>query len=90
MAITIFALSLTIYEIFAKQIKYQNLTFKMRVDVKDEKNGTWAILLEIFDSIIGDFFKILATRQHTFTQKGYTQRQTWVMIIGKICKALCA
>ena len=29
----------------------------MRVDVKGEKNWTWAILLEMFDSTIVDFSK---------------------------------
>ena len=41
----------------------------MKVKVKEKRNGTCNIRLEIFDSILVIFFIILATRQHMFTQK---------------------
>ena len=41
MAIVIFALSLNIYEIFTKKIIFKNLTLKMNIKVKEEKNRTW-------------------------------------------------
>ena len=58
MAIVMRALSLTIYEIFANQIKCKKLTLKMKVKVKKEKNWTCANRA-MFDSIL-IFFGILA------------------------------
>ena len=49
MTIVIFTLSLTIDEIFPKEIKY-SFTLKMKVKV-EEKNGTCTIGLEMFNSI---------------------------------------
>ena len=40
----------------------------MKVKVKDEKSGICVIQLEMLDSV-GDFFSILAARQHMFTEK---------------------
>ena len=40
------------------------MTLKMKVKVKEEKND---ILLEMSDSNIGEFFRILAICEHTFT-----------------------
>ena len=40
----------------------------MKVKVKDKKNETCDIGLEMLDSIC-EFFKILATGEHTFVQK---------------------
>ena len=48
-AIVMFAVSLTIYEIFAKQIKCKSLILEMQI--KEEENGTVAIRLEMFDSV---------------------------------------
>ena len=41
----------------------------MKVKVKEEENETCSIRLKMYDSVIGDFFRMLATRQHAFTQK---------------------
>ena len=49
MAIVMFALSLTVYEIFANLIIFQNIDLEMKV--KEWKNETYAIRLKIFDSI---------------------------------------
>ena len=42
-AIVMFALSLTVYEIFANKIKYQKFDLEMNVNINDEKNRTWAV-----------------------------------------------
>ena len=61
---------------------------------KEEKNWTCANRLEMFDSIFVIFFRILATQQHTFTQKCNTFTHTCthtardgVLTIVEICKA---
>ena len=57
LATVMYVLSLTIYEIFAKQ-NAKNFTLKMKVKVKvKEKNGTVAMPLEMSDSITGDFYQ---------------------------------
>ena len=59
----------------------------MKVKVKEEKKGTCAIRLEMFDYTDVYFFQILATWQHTFMHKDiHTPRETGMMTIGKICK----
>ena len=61
MAMVMFDPSLTIYGIFANQVTCQkfDLKMKVKVKVKEAKNGTCEILLEIFESIFV-FFRILA------------------------------
>ena len=70
MAIVMFALCLTICEIFTKLIKCQ------KHDLENQGQGgekwTCAIRLDMFDSIWTIFFRIFATWEHTFTQKGNT------------------
>ena len=46
------------------------------VKVKKKKNGTCAIQLKMLDSIRMNLFRILATWQNTFKQKGYTHTDT--------------
>ena len=69
MAILMFALSLTVCDIFATQEKCQNFDLENECQVQGEKNGTCAIRLEIVESILVIFFRILATWEHTFMQK---------------------
>ena len=47
-----FAPSLTIYEIVLNQIKCKSAALKMKVKVRNEKNETYAVRLEMFDSIL--------------------------------------
>ena len=51
MKIGMFSLSLTIYEIFANQIKCPNFDIEMKVKMKDEKDRLCNIRMEMFDSI---------------------------------------
>ena len=44
----------------------------MKVKVKEQKNGTCAIRLEIFDSIWVICFRMLVTWEHTLTQTAHT------------------
>ena len=81
MAIVMFALSLTVYEIFTE------IYLKNEGQGQWVENGTCAIRLEMFDSLYVIFFRILAIWEQTFAQKvRHTQRETEVMTIGKICK----
>ena len=52
-----FPLSLTICKIFAKQEKCKTLTMKVKVKIDELKNGTCAIRLKLFDSILVNFFQ---------------------------------
>ena len=82
-AIVMFVLSHPIYDIYANHIKWQkkfvveNEHQGQVIEKQDLRHSTGNVRL-----YIGDFFRILATRQHTFRQK---QRRTWVLSIGKIC-----
>ena len=70
--IAIFVVSLTIYDIFGKDNEMPKVfILKIKARIKDLKKRTYTIRLETFASIyIGDIsFIILATWQHTFTQK---------------------
>ena len=51
MVIAMFALYLTVYEIFANYEKCQNFDLKNEGQVMEYKNGTCAIRLEMFDFI---------------------------------------
>ena len=51
MAIVMFALSLTFYEIFANKEKCLNCGLENEGKVKEQKNGACAIQIEIFESI---------------------------------------
>ena len=91
MAIIMFAVHPTVFEIFVKQEKCQNWPWKWSFTVK-KKNGTCSILLEMSASMYIIIFWILATWEHTSTQKiwhthTHTQRETGVLTIGKICNA---
>ena len=44
-----FALSLIIYEIFAKIIRFQKFDFDFDLQVNEERNGRWAIRRNMFD-----------------------------------------
>ena len=92
LAIVIFALSRTIYEIFANQIKCQ----KFDLQNEDQRLGENRDLRHTTRNVrfhIGDFSPefYIATWQYSFTQNGnthlHTQRETGVLITGKICKA---
>ena len=65
-----FPLSFTFCEIFANNKKMPSLTLKMKINVKEETNGTRAIRLEIIDFILVFFSRILTHWQHIFTQTG--------------------
>ena len=56
MAVAKFALFLTIYQIIANQGKCQKFTTKIKVKVKEKKNGTYAIRKEMFESLTGELF----------------------------------
>ena len=80
-ATVMFAVS-TIFEIFAKHIKCQTFDLEhegQRGEKLDLRHATENILFHI-----GDFFRILATCEHTFTQKGtnihtctHSERHGW-------------
>ena len=72
MAIVMFALSLTICEIFTKIIKYQSFDLEnegqgQEVEERNLRHSTGNIRLHI-----GEFFRILTTCEYMFTQTGYT------------------
>ena len=48
--------SVAVYEIFAKEVKFQSLSLKVKVKVKKE-NGTCSILLGMFESMRMHFKK---------------------------------
>ena len=66
LAIVVFALSLTIYEIFANLIKLQNFDLEIEGQVMENKR-TGNVRFHI-----GDFFRIVSTLEHTFTHIGNT------------------
>ena len=69
MTIVMFALiSLTIYEIFANEIKYQKFDLENEGHQRVKQARLCAIRLETFDSF-RDFLRILGKWQQTFTQK---------------------
>ena len=68
MVIVMFALSLPISKIFAKLIKYKSLTLKMKIQLKEEKNGTCAIRLDMFDSNFSYFGTYFYAKGNTHTQ----------------------
>ena len=77
-----FALFLTVYEIFAPQEKLQNVNLEIGghgqgVEERDLRHSTRIIRFHI-----GDFFRIIATWEHTFTQKvththTHSERREW-------------
>ena len=69
MAIVVFALSLIIYDIFVNQEKWKKIDFENEGQVQgvakqDLHHSTRNVWIHI-----AQFFRILATREHTFTQK---------------------
>ena len=93
-----FALFLTFYEIFSKQIKCKQFDLEGLRSRRTEKNGTWPIRLEMIDSmsVIFQNFSYPATYvnakgyKHTLTHivtQTHIQRETEAMTIVKICKA---
>ena len=87
-AIVMCALALTIYEIFAKQIKCKKFDFGNDSQGQGiEKRDLCQLTGNVWFYIV-DFFRIFATRPNAFTQKDLqTQRETGVMTKGSICKA---
>ena len=86
MEIVMFALSLTICEIFAKMLKCKSVNLEnedqgQRLDERDLRSSTGKCSIPY-----RWFFGMLATRQHIFTQKGCTHIHS-EMTIDKICKA---
>ena len=91
-----FALSLTICEIFRKVIKEQEYDLQnegqfWRGRKRDLRHSTRCVLFHM-----REFFEILATWEHTSMQKvththkyTYTKRETRVMTTGKISKQIC-
>ena len=89
-----FALSLTICEAFANLKKCHTFD-KGRVNFKDEKNGTCAIRLQMFDCIMVIFFLNLSYIGIYVCAKGnihirtHAQREAGVLTIDKSAKQIC-
>ena len=92
-----FALSLTVYEIFANQEKCQNFDLENEGHGQDIEKPYYRNSTRNIRIHTGDFFQnfsyvatyvyakgYIYTHLHTLTR---TQRETGVMTIGKICKA---
>ena len=90
-SIVMFALSLTKCEIFTKLIKRRKLDVEN--ESQDEQEDNWDLYhLTRNVRFHMRFFKMLATWEHAFTQKGnehtYTYTvKTWAMTIGKVYQA---
>ena len=72
---------------FGKMIKCQNVDLEIEgqdqgVEERDLRHSAGSARIHIVY-----FFRILATWEHPLTQTGYTQRETEVIVIGKIFKA---
>ena len=95
MAIVMFALSATIFEIFTNQEKGQNCYLENEgqgqgVEILDLRRSTRNVRIHI-----GDFFRIFATWQRTFTQQDahtdthkHSERQRW-WLWAKSAKQIC-
>ena len=83
MTIVMFGPSVTIYKLSANQINCQKL------DLENEDHGQegekWDMLQSTANVLIyfyiGDFFIILAPRQHTFTQKWARSNPRWLFVL---------
>ena len=73
MAIVMFAPSLTVCEIFAKQDKCQN--FDLENESHAVKGRDWCHSTGNIRIHITYFFRIIATWEHSFTQIGNTQTE---------------
>ena len=62
-----FAISVTIYEILAKQLNAKKFDLESEGQSRGGENGTFAVRLEMFDSVSVIFFRILTTRQRKNT-----------------------
>ena len=92
--IVMFALSLIVCKIFSKIIKCQVFILKMKIKVKGVYERDLRHLTGNVRSHTSDYFRILATQQHRFMQKGHTHTHTHthtardgMKTIGNICKA---
>ena len=68
MSIVMFPLSVTVFDIFPNQLNAESLTLKMKVKISEVKMDL-AIRLQMFNSILVIYFRILSGRQHRNTQK---------------------
>ena len=70
-AIVAFATSVTIYETFATQNKPKSFTLKRKVKVMTERNGSCAIRLKIFKSLLVNLFQkcFLTFNTHTYSDR---------------------
>ena len=98
MAMVMFALSLTIYKIFANLIKFQKFNLEnyghSQAEKWDLRHSTRNVRFRI-----SNFFQNLTNWKHTFMQTSkthththihthkHTQRENRAMTVGKICKA---
>ena len=90
MTIAMFAISLAIYEIFTKQIKFQKFDFDnvpgQEVEKLDLRHSTGNVRFRISD-FLQNFSYV---RAYVYAKRAtplHIHRQTRVMTIGKICKA---
>ena len=85
MVIVMFSVPVTISEIFANQIKCKNLTLKMKIHGKEEKNKNCTIRLEMFHSTLMIFSEFglpgnmfIKKIAHTYTQHTRTHTHTHI------------
>ena len=89
-AIVMFALSLTVYEIFANLIKCENFYLENEGQGEGREKGNLCHSTGNARFHIGDFFIIVATWKHTFTQTGNTHFHAHINGRGVWRRAKCA